>query len=107
MVWSLFWNFDFSQNGGHFSLKNYQENKQQVNNEIQLSFDNAIEEYYADLAKEDLFTFVSNSNKFQGLHSLDSLLPQQRRIKSVRKKTSNIDFAITEIKITDSSHSVI
>ncbi|MFD0964831.1 sensor histidine kinase [Pseudofulvibacter geojedonensis] len=87
----------------YWNYKNYQENKQRVNNEIQLSFDNAIEEYYADLAKEDLFTFVSSSNNFPGFQSLDSVLPKQKQIKSIRKKTKNIDFAITEIEITDSS----
>ena len=43
----FFWNY-----------KNYEENKQRVTNEIQLSLDNAVEEYYASLAKSNYLTIV-------------------------------------------------
>ena len=40
----LYWNF-----------RNYQENKLRVQNEIQSSLDNAIDEYYSGLSKENFF----------------------------------------------------
>jgi two-component system phosphate regulon sensor histidine kinase PhoR len=48
----FFWNY-----------KNYQSNKQRIANEIQLSFDNAIEEYYSSIAKSDFLTIVKNNSK--------------------------------------------
>ena len=89
----------------YWNYKNYQENKRQILNEIQISFDNAIEEYYADLAKEEIFSFTSSSNSQTPFKDLDSLFPERKQIQSVRKKTSNVDFAITEIKITDTTNS--
>ena len=47
----FFWNY-----------KNYEENKVRVANEIQLSLDNAIEEYYAKLAKTDYTTILNLNN---------------------------------------------
>lgn len=87
----------------YWNYKNYQENKRQLVNEIQVSFDNAIEEYYADLAEEEFFSFISTTGKYPNFKKLDSLFPQKKQIKSVRKKTKNVDFSISEIKITDSS----
>ena len=42
----------------YWNLKNYEENKQRIRNEIQLSLDNAVEEYYATLAKKDFLTIL-------------------------------------------------
>ncbi len=84
----------------YWNYKNYEENKQRVTNEIQLSFDNAIEEYYAKLAKDDMTTII----KF-GDHKSDSLFHKQllfdsitshyqgfRKLKSfIKKDTSSIE----------------
>ncbi|MBL4745339.1 MAG: HAMP domain-containing histidine kinase [Flavobacteriaceae bacterium] len=43
----LYWNYN-----------NYVQNKQQITNEIQLSLDNSLEEYYADLAKNNYFSII-------------------------------------------------
>ncbi|MCI2228910.1 HAMP domain-containing histidine kinase [Polaribacter sp. MSW13] len=48
----LFWNYN-----------NYEENKVRISNEIQLSLDNAIEEYYAKLAKEEITTVINFNEK--------------------------------------------
>ncbi|PHR71186.1 MAG: two-component sensor histidine kinase [Lutibacter sp.] len=46
----------------YWNVKNYEVNKQQVTNQIQASFDNAVEKYFAEIAKNDVFrTFKSNS----------------------------------------------
>ena len=47
----------------YWNYKNYEENKQRVRNEIQLSLDNAVEEYYATLAKNNFITIVENQHE--------------------------------------------
>ena len=42
----------------YWNYKNYKENKRLVTNEIQLSLDNAIEEYYAKIAKNKFTTII-------------------------------------------------
>ena len=84
----------------YWNYKNYQENKRQLVNEIQISFDNSIEEYYAALAKEEYLTIVSagKSPSFQGL---DSIINSAKKIKSITKNNTNSSFSISEIKITN------
>jgi len=43
----------------YWNYKNFEENKQRITNEIQLSLDNAVEEYFAKLAKENFTTIFS------------------------------------------------
>ena len=44
----------------YWNHRNYEENKQRVANEIQLSLDNAVEEYYSFLAKINFLTIIKN-----------------------------------------------
>jgi signal transduction histidine kinase len=95
----------------YWNYKNYEENKRQVTNEIQLSLDNAIEEYFAKIAKEE-FTTIINLTEEKGSTSsnneikFDSIFrnsPNFRKIKSLMKKdTSNKkpEFKITNISLT-------
>jgi signal transduction histidine kinase len=95
----------------YWNYKNYEENKRQVTNEIQLSLDNAIEEYFAKLAKEE-FTTIINLTEEKGSTSsnnevkFDSIFrnsPNFQKIKSLMKKdTSNKkpEFKITNISFT-------
>ena len=96
----FFWNY-----------KNYKENKQRIANEIQLSLDNAIEEYYAILAKEDFTTIIelgeakSDSNFIDKIN-YDSVFKTSngfRKFKSVLKTDSlkrEPKFEITNITLT-------
>ncbi len=71
----------------YWNYKNYEENKRQLNNEIQLSFDNAIEEYYAGLAKSDYLTLLETQGDVTNLpknHPLN---------KKVNIQISKIDFS--------------
>ena len=43
----------------YWNYKNYQVNKQQFINQVQISLDNAVQAYYADIAKQDKVIFVS------------------------------------------------
>ncbi|MDG1227465.1 MAG: hypothetical protein P8P15_05770 [Polaribacter sp.] len=47
----------------YWNFKNYEENKQRVVNEIQLSLDNAVEEYYSSLAKSNFLTIIKNDDE--------------------------------------------
>ncbi|WP_298779968.1 sensor histidine kinase KdpD [uncultured Polaribacter sp.] len=75
----------------YWNNKNYQENKQRVANEIQLSLDNAIEEYYAKLAKEDITTIInfgdtntkSDSIFLQNLR-FDSIVSHSKSLKKLK-----------------------
>ena len=75
----FFWNY-----------KNYEENKVRVANEIQLSLDNAIEEYYAKLAKTDYTTILNlnNSSKdttIRNLPKFDTLFKNSIGFKKFKK----------------------
>ncbi|MFQ3182190.1 MAG: Tfp pilus assembly protein PilE, partial [Polaribacter sp.] len=95
----------------YWNYKNYEENKRQVTNEIQLSLDNAIEEYFAKLAKEE-FTTIINLTEEKGNTSsnneirFDSIFrnsPNFQKVKSlIKKDTSNKkpEFKITNISFT-------
>ena len=77
----VFWNY-----------KNYQQNKQRVLNEIQVSLDNAIEEYFSGLAKNNYLTIVNadggkNNASFINSISFDSVF-NTLRTKDQFKKTS-------------------
>lgn len=60
---------------GYWNYKNYQSTKQQLITEVQTSLDNAVENYYANLAEENLIG-LSISNDSGPLHPLemDSIL---------------------------------
>jgi two-component system phosphate regulon sensor histidine kinase PhoR len=89
----------------YWNFKNYEENKQRVLNEIQLSLDNAIEEYYSSLAKKDFLTIVSSNSKkvnnsFVKLSSevpLDTLI---KRIKKNKKENIKPKFTFKNLEIT-------
>mgnify|MGYP005992490977 CR=1 FL=1 len=51
----------------YWNYKNYQQNKQRVVNEIQLSLDNALEEYFAGIVKADFLTI--NGKKIDSIYS--------------------------------------
>lgn len=91
IVVQLYWNY-----------KNYEENKQRVSNEIQLSLDNALEEYYSSLAKNDFLTIIKSSDenrsiKFTGNRAFDTI------IKNLKTKVGNSEkpkFSINSIEIS-------
>ena len=95
----------------YWNYKNYEENKTRITNEIQLSLDNAIEEYYAKLAKEEITTIINfNSNKADSntkvsIH-FDSIFQKYKnfqKIKSLVKgdtSSAKPKFEITNISFT-------
>jgi two-component system phosphate regulon sensor histidine kinase PhoR len=86
----------------YWNFKNYEENKQRVSNEIQLSLDNAVEIYYATLAKKDFLTILKPGEdkidiKFSTEGSFDSVI---KSIRKEQKKGIKPKFTINNIKIT-------
>ena len=44
------------------NYKNYLNNKTRISNEIQISLDNDVEEYYSNLYKENFFSITSSTD---------------------------------------------
>ena len=61
----------------YWNFKNYQNNKQQLVNDVQSSLDNAVEKYYTNLAKEQTYGFAFRSSlkdSLIGSKSIDSVM---------------------------------
>lgn len=95
----------------YWNYNNYEENKVRIANEIQLSLDNAIEEYFAKLAKDEVTTVIdynrikANANPSKKI-KYDSIFKNSKnfqKIKPLIKKDSSSkipDFRITNISIS-------
>ncbi len=66
----------------YWNYKNYEENKRQVTNEIQLSLDNAVEEYYSSLAKSDFLTIIDNNSNSVAIFKNPRNLIKEKSYKS-------------------------
>ena len=98
----------------YWNYKNYEDNKQRVTNEIQLSLDTAIEEYFSGIAKEEITTIINyNSNKTASRNvKYDSILSGSKhfqKFKAIIKSDSvknEPKFEITNISFTtdDENH---
>ena len=90
----------------YWNFKNYEQNKQRVINEIRLSLDNSLEEYFAELAKEDFISIinVTDKNKSDFSHlKLDSIFSNNARIKKIKKRTDSFPKTKTSVSITNIS----
>ena len=81
----------------YWNYKNYEENKRQVTNEIQLSLDNAVEEYYSSLAKNDFLTIIDDNSNSVAIFKNPLNLIKEKSYKS--KSIGNI---INKIKPNNS-----
>lgn len=102
----------------YWNYKNYQAGKQQLVNEMQISLDQAVDNYYIDLADRNTIGFASNSSKFlkdgtfdtllshidissQGFKGFDSIKPDE--ISNIKifsgSKVSQMDTVFKTIKI--------
>jgi two-component system phosphate regulon sensor histidine kinase PhoR len=81
----------------YWNYKNYEENKRQVTNEIQLSLDNAIEEYYSSLAKSDFLTIIDNNS-----NSVAILKNPLNLIKEKSYKSKSIGNVLNKAKTNNS-----
>ncbi|MFY7671279.1 sensor histidine kinase [Tenacibaculum sp. MEBiC06402] len=94
----------------YWNYKNYQENKQRVMNEIQISLDNAVEQYFADLSKRSYFAIVTDEKDTNGqgrmknvwkniFSKIDSTHNKSNKKNRKKDSTSKVDFQITSIKV--------
>jgi two-component system phosphate regulon sensor histidine kinase PhoR len=94
----------------YWNFKNYEQNKQRVINEIRLSLDNSIEEYFSELVKEDITTVINLNGKSKNSFSdlkFDSIFSNNNHIKKLKNKINNDSltntkprFSITNISIS-------
>jgi two-component system phosphate regulon sensor histidine kinase PhoR len=86
----------------YWNYKNYQENQQRVTNEIQLSLDNAIEEYYSSIAKSNFITIIDSENNDENNQSFsDSTMGRiLTKIKKNAARGEKPKITINNIKIT-------
>jgi len=84
----------------YWNYKNYEENKQRVANEIQLSLDNAVEEYYSSLAKSNFITIIGkNTTDSKKLKIFDAISNDTNKLKKSNKKFGS-KITLNSIKIT-------
>ncbi len=57
----------------YWNYKNYEVGKQQLINDVQTSLDNAVEQYYSEIAKEQSFSVISEGMKFTSVDMVDSV----------------------------------
>ncbi len=105
----------------YWNIKIYEVNKQQLINQVQVSFDNAVENYYNELAKENVLTLIQNDtiiddNSEVAIKSLrddnhvwlrrttDSLNPPQTRVRFLSDFLDVDTIRINEMNSSDIRH---
>ncbi|MCT4630885.1 MAG: hypothetical protein N4A42_13460, partial [Winogradskyella sp.] len=80
----------------YWNYHNYQQNNQQVMNDIQLSLDKAVENYYSQLSKENYFTLVRSYDECTNFNNeeIDSTT-----VPFKTKDTINQEFSISAFSI--------
>ena len=92
----------------YWNYKNYEENKIRIANEIQLSLDNAVEEYYATLAKKEITTIInynsekSDTNFFRSI-KFDSIFKQSNKLQKLKSLTKKDSLSKPQLEITSIS----
>lgn len=94
----------------YWNYKNYQTNKQQFINQVQISLDNAVEAYYADFAKKEKMMFISmetagsanDSKAFERLRNVnfDSIITSIESKLKIQSDTIFIDSRHTHANHT-------
>ena len=88
----------------YWNYKNYEQNKQRVLNEIQISLDNSIEAYYINLSKKNHFAIIepkrlTASNKLKKEKIFENIF-KKSGIKGGKKNSEkSSSFKITSIEI--------
>ncbi|NAS29404.1 hypothetical protein GTQ40_00325 [Flavobacteriaceae bacterium R38] len=77
----------------YWNIKNYEANKQQLINEVQIAFDNGVEIYYTDLAKTNVITFTTEAVNGKTSYFLKNVS------KSITLKTDSLDIMIRDTSI--------
>ncbi len=86
----------------YWNLKNYQASKQQLINEVQISLDNAVDQYYEGLAFGETFDFVSENNYSSNLSGNPKLNFIFKGIDSIKSHFINKEYS-DSTKVYDKS----
>jgi two-component system phosphate regulon sensor histidine kinase PhoR len=86
----------------YWNYKNYEQNKQHVLNEIQITLDNTIEVYYADLSKQNFFAIVKSEDDTKS--EVGNKKEIWKEILSPRKKKAKNNVNITSISVDLDTH---
>ena len=99
----------------HWNIKNYNENKTRLTNEVQIAFDNSVEKYYAENAKKNVITMAnripitSNTKKEAKIYYTQSMSNStsvhSEMNASLQKKDSGKNNIVMRLK-TDPAHAV-
>lgn len=93
----------------YWNYKNYEENQRQVTNEIQLSLDNAVEEYYSTLAKSDFLTIINDDTnaeeKYLGKNAFGEIINTLKK-NNTKKEKPRITFTNLKISSDDNMSKV-
>lgn len=84
----------------YWNYKNYEENKRQVTNEIQLSLDNAVEEYYSFLAKSSFITIIEDKTDDSKSLKESSIGEILKKLKDTNVKKGKPKITINNIQIS-------
>jgi signal transduction histidine kinase len=77
----------------HWNVKNYDENKRRLMNDVQIAFDNGVEHYYAEGIKKDLMVIIGDSGvvkKYRRMKQSDSVLDIEHRVRNADGKFGTI-----------------
>lgn len=95
----------------YWNIKNYAENERRLINDVQLAFDNSIEHYYAEDAKNNFVSFVGNDTvkdpNFITKIIKDTVfknnIPRSKRTIEKRTKTFSTAFSIDDSLTSDAN----
>ncbi len=83
----------------YWNYKNYEENKQRVTNEIQISLDNALEEYFSTIAKNNFITILKTDGGKSDTEFLKNI-PFDSVFNSIKPKNTKPKFQINSIELS-------
>lgn len=86
----------------YWNYNNYQLNKQRVSNEIQLSIDNALEEYYAEIAKSNFLTIIKPDDTADFGTSISEEIAKLSNTRSKANKLKSLNIASVSFKSNSS-----
>ena len=90
----------------YWNYKNYAENKRQVTNEVQLSLDNAVEEYYSSLAKSNFLTIINTTknNRHEKSFKNSSIAKILNKLKKNSSEKEKPRITISNLKFTSDNN---
>ncbi|WP_350285054.1 HAMP domain-containing sensor histidine kinase [uncultured Croceitalea sp.] len=91
----------------YWNIQNYNTNKQRLMNEVQISLDNSVERYFSDLAKTDIFSFSTKTNRVSDSTKLWTKITADSSFITIKKNHIQLSKGYQDLhNIIDSSTTV-